>query len=529
MNLGRTVVAVSLDHDRLFALIASVSGDRVAVKSCITAQIPPEVDARDADSFGKWLGSKLREVGTGRARIVFAVTRGEVVLKRLRLPRPPGGESELAGMVRLQMARQLTLALEGTAIDYMLVGEDPAEAGGQAMHVSVLAGALPGDRVGWCRQAARAAGCRLERIGLLASGAAAILASVSQRHSGPVLGIAAGPASMEFLVVQDGHLVFARAAELGDEPPPDAAAARESLVQRAAIEAKRTWMSYRVGQDSAEIDAVVVPGEGELARQIARRCGDSLEMQWRLAMVPENVTFPGDMPEEQRLVAVPLAGLLGERILARPTLDFAHPRRAPDWAARRRQLALLAALVLLGVGGVGYLFAAMELRDLRQQLAEASEAGSRLRDEQRAHLRDQARLGHLRAWSNAGVDWMAHTSWLAQQMPDPQQARLERLSGNLASRIEYVSRSSSYDMEAWRVHPEARLGVSGVTGQGRDREAVNQLRTRLVSSPVYERVDTQGADVAERFAFILVSPFATPEEAAEKARAPAQNGRGSGG
>lgn len=523
MSLGRTVVAVSVDHDRLFALAATVTGSRIEVTRGISAQVPANIDSKDPAAFGAWLGSRLKEAGVSRARLVFAVTRGEVVLKRLRLPRPTAGDVDLAGMVRLQMARQLTLTLEGTAIDYVLLGEDAAAADVATTQVSVLAGALPGDRVDWYRKVARAAGCRLERVGLLASGAAAILASVSQRHSGPILGIASGPASMEFVVVQDGHLAFARAAEVGgDTPPTDPDAAREALVQRAAVEAKRTWMSYRVGQDSAEIDAVVVPGEGDLARQIGRRCGEALEMQWRLAVLPDSVKFPSDMPEEQRLMAAPLAGLIGERILAKPTLDFAHPRKAPDRAAQRRQKALLAALILLAVGGVGFLYTSMELGRLKQRLEDAREAGAELRKEQQAHLRDQARLGHLQAWRSAGVDWLAHANWISDQLPrtETQRARLDALRGRMSSRVEYTGRSGAYDHSAWRLDQYAAFDLSG---RASDRELVNQMRLRFVESPVY-RVETRGADAADAFALDLVTTHRSPLSNGSAPQAPATSG-----
>jgi hypothetical protein len=512
MSFGRTVVAVSIDHDRLFALAAVVGSERVDVKSCIVVQIPASVERRDGSQVGNWLGSQLREAGVGRARLVFAATRGEVVLKRLRLPRPEAGNADLAGMVRLQMSRQLTLALEGTAIDYVELGEDPASADGvPSGQVAVLAAALPGDRVAWYRSVAKASGFKIERIGLLASGAAAILADVSQRHSGPVLGIAAGPLSMEFVVVQDGHLVFARAAELGaDAPPAEPAEMGAYLAQRAAIEAKRTWMSYRVGQDSSEIDAVVVPGEGELARLIGKRCGEALEMQWRLAVPPSSVTLPENMPEEQRLTAAPLAGLIGEAMLAKPTLDFAHPRKAPDRAAQRRQRILLAALVLLGVGGGGWLFATMELGRLDGQLQLAREQGTDLRREQQAYLREQAQLGHLLAWRRAGVDWIAHAGWISEQMPDPQQARLDNLVGRLGSTVSFTPRAGGYDASGWKVEQAATLTISGRT---RDREQVNQLRNGLVSSPVYTRVDTRGADVPDSFALNLVTVHTSPEQA----------------
>ena len=53
-----------------------------------------------------------------QGKVVISIPRGEVVLKRLRLPRAQDGE--LAGMVQLQMAKQLTVrgAMGATTVGY---------------------------------------------------------------------------------------------------------------------------------------------------------------------------------------------------------------------------------------------------------------------------------------------------------------------------------------------------------------------------------------------------------------------------
>ena len=123
---------------------------------------------------------------------MIAAPRGEVVLKRLRLPKTTGaGDAELAGMVRLQMARQLTMAIEGTAIDYVTIesgargvaGEAPTTAPGSAGTLDVLAAALPADRMQWYVAMAEAAGCSIERVGLRASGAAATASAGSRTRA----------------------------------------------------------------------------------------------------------------------------------------------------------------------------------------------------------------------------------------------------------------------------------------------------------------------------------------------------------
>lgn len=518
MKTSRALVAISLDQDRLVAVCGVAGSGRVKVRSWLSVQAPESLELRDAAAVGAWLGAELDKAGLARSRLIIAVPRGDVVLKRLKLPRADGANAqlELAGMVRLQMSRQLTMAIEGTAIDYV-----PIE-GGSGETLDVLAGALPADRMQWYRDMAEAAGCEIERIGLRASGAAALLAAASHRHNGAIVGVALGWSTIEFIVVKDGQLVFARAADVGvgaSQPAgPSSAEATvdgEALSARVAVEAKRTWMGYRVGDEAAAVEAVVVPGAGPLAREAGEACGKALEMPWELAESSSIVEFDAAMSEVDKLVAGPLIGLLGEEILARKTLDFAHPRKAPDLAAARRMRILAAALGLIIIGGGGYVFSGLEVERAEKRLQEAKERGAALRLDYAAYLKDHARLSHIEKWRAAGFDWLSHAAWLSEQMPDPRQAQLDQLSGFATINVELTPNNGRYDVNGWKVSQRANFSIQG---KARQREVANELRDRLVSSPVYQ-VETKGADMADRFAMALQTSAPRPEDAK-----PAPNG-----
>ena len=44
-------------------------------------------------------------------------------------------------------------------------------------------------------------------------------------------------------------------------------------VPQLAVEAKRTWMSYRSATPGLEVDLVAVLGDGDLAKQVGAACG----------------------------------------------------------------------------------------------------------------------------------------------------------------------------------------------------------------------------------------------------------------
>jgi hypothetical protein len=363
----------------------------------------------------------------------------------------------------------------------------------------------------WCSAVADAADAKIDRLGLSSAGAAAYLAGASQRRAGPVMGVSVGSRAVEFVVVEDGQLAFARSADVGA-----AGDGAEPLVQRIAVEAKRTWMSYRVGEGSAEVDAVVVAGAGPLAEEVGRKCGEALEMTWEVARPPAGVRLPEGMPEADRLMAAPLIGLLVEESLGRPTLDFAHPRKAPDLAAARRQRVLLAAFGLIVVGGGAYVYANHDLNLLRGRLNDASAKGATLRSEYNTYLKDHARLSHLQQWTKAKVDWIAHVRWLTDQMPDPRQALMDGIAGQLKAAVTLTPKDEWYDKAGWSLQQQAAFSVQGHT---KVADISRSLRERLLAPQIYQ-VETKGADTPDQFQYVLTTSRATPEAPAPTEKPP---------
>src|SRR5262245_43713593 len=120
MTVGRDHSVVELDGSRLAALTACVSSDRISVERWLMAERPEGVVGDNPEAVGDWIAAEILKAGLSRTRVTLAIPRGDIVLKQMSMPVPVGGvnEGELVGMVRLQMVRQLTMSVEGTAIDY---------------------------------------------------------------------------------------------------------------------------------------------------------------------------------------------------------------------------------------------------------------------------------------------------------------------------------------------------------------------------------------------------------------------------
>lgn len=499
MALGGEWTVLELDGARLTAVTASVSGSRVEVRRWLSAVRPETVAAEDARAVGQWIGAEFRRAGLPRGRLVLAVARGDIVLKQLTLPgNAEATDAEIAGVVRLQMLRQLTMPLEGAVIDYAPVTE-----GGEGGGKWVQAGAMPAERVRWWREVAKAAGLKLKRIGLRCFGAAALLGELSQRKAGPMLGVAVGSGSAEFVVVDDGQMSLARAADLAR---PASRAEIDAFADRVAVEARRTWMSYRGTRPGPVGPGVVVLGEGELARRVAERCAASLEAPGETLGVPGMVTMPSHMPESERGSVAPLVGLLLEQVVGRETLDFANPRKLPDVAAKRRQMVMAAVLGLIVLGGGAYVMGMRRLEGMRGELAALRGREAKLRRDLEQAQVESARVGHAEAWEHASVDWMAHLRRLGEELPDPRVARLNQWRGRMAGEAVFTPSGADYSAGKWSSRQIASFDLAGEMD---DRHAAEELRDRLLAGGVYT-VDIRGADVPDSFALELTTRVASP-------------------
>lgn len=514
----RLQVAINLENDRLTAVCGEVRDrgkgpGRLEIRSWVSVDRPAGVEPADTTALGRWVGDVLRERGLFRAArsggAVFAVPRGEVVLKRIVFP-PGTSASDLPGMVRLQLVRQLTVSPEHAAVDFVPItpgipdGKRRGAGSAPAGSVSVLAGALQGDRVAWRRQVAKSAGIRLRRLGLRAAGAAALLAEAAQRRGGSTLGITLGSGSTEFAVVEDGQLVFARATDLFR---PDAAEDVEAFAQKVAVEAKRTWMSYRVAPETTEIEAVVVLGADETARQVAGACAGVLELPSEAQDYPAFVEVPAEMGPADRTAMAPLVGLLAERVLDRAAMDFANPRRAPDLAAARRQRVLLAALVAIVGGGSLWTAARMDLQRQQQTVRELEARLSDLGPRYSEAVRTRAWADHVDAWMSARVDWMAHLAEITAMLPDARAGVLERLEASGQSAVSFdPPRARSYQDGSWQTLTSAAFEVVGTV---RNRDIADAFRKTLVEDSQYQ-VESRGPDTSDRFDLILRTQHAKP-------------------
>ncbi len=518
---------VGLDGATLLGADVVSAHGGVEIRHLVSAEMPDGLDRTDAAAVGAWMGRALADLGMQSKRITFVARRDEVVLKRLSVP---GGASlnttELTGLVRLAMSRQMTVAIDGAGVDHIRVdGHGHESIAGQA---HVLAAAMPADRMAWYRAAAGAAGSKIGGIELGIGGLAPLVRDVAERRGGTVLAIWIGLASVEFALMEGGQPVTGRAVDVrrprsGEDP--------EQFAGRVVVEARRTWMGWSAGRDAATLEAVALLGDDEISRRVAARCQDAdLASAVETIGLPSIVEFKGERPSD----VTPFLPLIGVGVRWAEGIDgfdFTRSRRGPDPKARRRQVVLAGAFALIVVAGGFGVLSHQRLADLKRDRDAARARMVKLGEQYAEHLVVEARATAIEQWSSAGIDWLAHLQWLSEQMPDPKDGLVDEVTGSVSADVRFVPRNGNLPGGQWTTNQQAVISLSGKVVR---RDVALDLRGRLVRGDVY-RVINQTADTEDRFSFELntsrrspldPAPGQPPPKESDKPGGSAPNGGG---
>lgn len=467
---ARGELIIDLGRRQLRVLVAERQRRLLRIQRTVVAEYPDWLDTDDTESIGQWVREQLEDAGVARGRATFVLSRERVALKRLTLPTTD--DDELPEMTRLTMQRDLPFSAEGAAIDYVPVGRTET-------HSSVLAVAVPGNVLHHTQEVARHAGLRIARITVRGMGSAALLQAVDARGDAAALVIDVSREAVEFVLVTDGVVRITRAAELSTS------AKHDELVEALITETRRTWMSYRIAEDTNEIQEAVLLGNGELTDEVAREIQRILGVQTRVLR-----SHPQIDPDDVRMTAVwPLAGAMLEGVLGLEEIDLAHPRRAPDRAARQRTRALLAAaavvIVLLGA----WTAARLKLDRLDSEIATLRQRYQDVSPEYIRAARDSYRLEHINAWRSVHPRWLDHLSYVASMGATRRKLVFDGFTGTLDFRGVEYDEERPQDSR-WFAPADLTIVVEG---EAADRSIADALREALVQSDIYTTTSS-GAD-----------------------------------
>jgi len=465
---GHRAIAVDIGRRRLRAIEADLDRDRLTVRRIIVEPLPDDLDADDPGALGAWVGRTLTAAGLAGGRVTVAISREHVVLKRMTLPSPE--TAELPEMTRLALRRELPFDPDDAVIDFAPVDRTPTA-------TTVIAVAARATALAAVREAADAAGLSVQRMSLRTMGTAALVGTGA--NAGPsTLAVDISGDRVEFTVIVDGAIRFSRAGELppGDDPQTIAAAV--------LTEARRTWMSYRIVEESEGVRRAVVFGDRRVCTTVAASVGEMLGVEGEVFEQHPRVdtsAVDGDMGP-----LWPLAGLLLAPTLGSELIDFLHPRTAPDFASRRRQLAYgVVGMVVIGVFA-GITWARFDLADKRQELESLRDRASALLPGYLRYGRDRYKLAHLQQWESADANWLEHLRYIVTMAPSPEKVVLDSWTGTLNfSGVKFDRKTRQF-----AAPKEIRIVVEG---EAADRVTADGFRGTLVETESYD-ISTAGPD-----------------------------------
>jgi len=467
---AQRAIAIDIGRRRLRVVEADLDRASMTVRSILVEPLPEGLDPDDRQAIGAWVGRTLRAAGLGKLPATLAISREHVVLKRLTLPSTD--RDELPAMTRLALQRNLPFDSGDAVIDFACVDHG-------AISTTVIAVAAPEPVLASVRDAARSAGLNVERMSLRTMGTAALIAtSVTEGSPTGVLAVDISGGHVEFTVIVDGVIRFSRAGACpaGDDP--------QAIADAVLTEARRTWMSYRIVDDSEDVRRAVVFGDRRVCDIVTGSIGKTLNIEAetfdRHALVD---TSRADVDMGQ---VWPLAGLLLAPMLDRELIDFLHPRKTPDIAGRRRRLiaGIAGALVILVLAGVT--LARFDLADRRERAENLQAQKQGLLAGYLRYGRDRYKLAHLQHWDSVDADWLDHLGYVVSMTPPADHVVLDSWTGTLAfGGVKFDRKTSRFSSPR-----EIRIVVDG---EASDRMTADAFRGLLVDTESYD-ISTTGAD-----------------------------------
>ena len=418
-------LAIEWDNSGFFAVAANAGSGGIAIESAFahTDALPP-LTADNAAILGLKLKALLQEAKIAPATLLLGIGRDRIVLKDVKYP--PGPVEQEPALVRFQAQKELTDAPDDMVMDYAPAANPPGEATRKATVAFIRK-----DLANAAKLMCEAAGLKLQAIVPRPYAAVAGLhyalakgAIPAPEEPNPVLAqLSVWNKGGEFCVVQGKYLLFSRTIS------------SMSLGSEVAFvgEVKRSLASYAAQHPEAPIRAMVycegdVPGGGWAGR-----------LQ---AALPIPVTPYDPLAEAGPLERVPArlrgrffgaVGMLSAKAEnLQYGMNFLAPRSPKAEPSKYRSKALIGALLLILVLGVGFVFGRMMIDRTTRQIAEFTAMKTDLDEELQTLESNSKRLAAADEFANREIPWIDLFYDLNDQFPNIDKMRLQEVDGSIA-------------------------------------------------------------------------------------------------
>jgi len=522
----RTKLFLCVGHQSVGVLeIQSSRTDRtghasVSTRVAQTLRIPRDIDAANSRDFGSWLAAGIEQIGCRSKSVTLVLERSDVVAKRLTLEGIERGDVDLPGMVRYQLMRQVAFHAEDAPIDFMLLQPKSSSLKDVTGEAEVLAATAPAARVAHLKAVCEQAKLDVQRIAIYSLGLSEIAGAAMADRIGPTLVIAPTLDGIDYSIHQGGRVLSSRWIETQHR------AGEQDLTDLVVSEARRTRMSHQLTPDSEPIhSALILAEDGGIL-------GNTTDLAAKVGDVLGVITEPID-PRSQPWLTVDgeweserLLGLIGLAVAdARSSsgalhrqIDLAHPVKAADRSAAKRQLAMAAILLLIvsmgGIKSMGDLKAGAidaDIEAMKQAQSEVTQTYHRV-------VREHASAEFLHRWQQTAASPLEHIDRVLQLLPTNEAVLVRSLRWSAQSVVDYPRERgrTEYNPASWN---ESVLVSLAVEIAASDRTLADSIRQTFVDIPDYT-VRTAGPDGAgtnqpgypEKLALNMESRIARPAE-----------------
>ena len=529
---------ISLDWDSRSLRVVQwrASKHQVRALKSLSAELPDDVAVKDAESMGQFLRAVLSRERIRTRSVIVDIPRDQAVLNSMSLPAVD--LSDLAGMVQLQIAKELPFPLDDAVVDFAVTEHDDS-----AESADVLVAAVRHDVLHFYQAVCAHADLKLDRVGLRPyANMVAVNEMLGAQATGRVMFIDIGPALTEIGILREGTLVFSRAASvsldedqgdsfderldtlldsetedtaeqsaetvieidspaaLDNEPQPSL---DDRILDELMVEITRSTEAYRSTDPGARFDHVIVGGssglEDRLAARVTKRFGVAAK-----TYNPETQLKPAKHRGAGLTAFAAAVGLgLGHATEGKLQFDFLAPKKPLDAAARRRRqlprvAAMIAALALFG--GAAY---AVGIHPKKGRIAELETEVAALDKQLDTFKKVSDIVKQVEAWEQSQLVWPDALKKLSEVFPDNEQAYLEDLDLNapkneISFRIlaanrqvvdDLISRLSEFTRPGGKKGeklPQFKVGTSQISSTGRDPKYRTATRVTITSSRVDE-------------------------------------------
>ena len=412
------ILAVDWDRHQLRYVLATTGRRTVKVLAASAVPMQMRQGEEDPEERPDPAGTLRAKLGRKPARLPALVGVDRASIETMTMMLPPATDEELPELVANQAVRDLPSITEDTPFDFLPQSDDPTEPR------EVLVATLDPGAMAQIKQACTEAGIKPTRMLMRPYASASLFLRSELAESGePTLLVNLVGDEVDLTVVAQGKIVFTRTARI---PQSDDQAETD---QRVLAEVGRTLMvamQHEMGDQS--VQQICLCGSREDHQGLVEGAGEQFD-QPVIEFDPFDAVEIARkaMPREPGTFTSLLGMLVDEAHGAKHAIDFLNPREVPKPPDRRRLIAAVAALLLIG-GWYVWDVQSAELKKLDETIAALTQKHNEAKQKATiAAVRIQA-ASALRAWHQSEVNWLDEMRDMSVRFPSGQDMVVLRMS-----------------------------------------------------------------------------------------------------